>query len=57
MTRWHLLRKGRIVESVDTAGEPEAAFGYTRSDELIVSDADFRAIHYRRVLLARERWA
>lgn len=51
MTRWHLLRAGRITRSTpapdgDTA---TAALGPTQS-ELVISDADWWAMQHRRAL-------
>lgn len=41
MTRYHLIRSGRIVASVDTDGEPEPHFRPLPGDR-IITDAQWR---------------
>lgn len=49
--RWHKLLAGRIVASVDapTGDEAERALAPS-GGEMVVSDADWRAMHHRRRL-------
>lgn len=53
MTRWHKLRYGRVVASCDcgSGDEADALLAPHLPNELIVSDADWRALHHRRALL------
>jgi hypothetical protein len=51
VTRWHCVKAGRIVASVD-AGDGDEAERLLAPDtrSWLVSDTDWRALHYKRRL-------
>jgi hypothetical protein len=54
VTRWHLLRRGRIVRTAwSSDGDCAERELNPYPTELIVSDEEWRAVHYRRALLAK----
>ena len=46
-SRWHLLRKGRVVASGD---DLEVLDGISQATDLIVSEEEWRRIHWLRAL-------
>lgn len=54
--RWHNLRNGRIVASVDAEdGDAAEAMLETRPSDLLVSDAMWRTTMYRKALMRQGR--
>lgn len=53
MNRWHKLRYGRIVASCEcrTGDAADVLLAPHLPTEMIVSEADWRALHHRRALL------